>query len=407
MSRRPRQASQFGSDSFLDIVCNVVGILIILMVVVGVRASRVPTLLSTALVDTDSMTKTIAITDHTTAPDALPLPASPDPTPAELDFPVMSEDERSEPVVTALPEPEPEPSEPVAAAEPEPPTGPTEVVLPAELIAAAQKLQTELTDVDRADDRIRQQLEEAQRQEAKLRQRMQAIEKQQSDQQSQLDVTRRRRSTTAAELEHLRQLIAELSRALQQQMAESPNAKRLEHRITPIGQVVTGQELHFRVLNDRVSVVPLEPLINRLRNQIDRHKDWLAKSRQQLGQVGPIEGYTMHYVVERESGSVVDELRMGPGVFRISVTEWRLEAERSVKSESAQEALRPGSHFASAVAAAPPGSTLTFWVYPDSFRAYGELKEFCQQQNFMIAGRPLPTGIPIAGSPTGTRSTGQ
>ncbi|MGV2341583.1 MAG UNVERIFIED_CONTAM: hypothetical protein LVR18_48985 [Planctomycetaceae bacterium] len=43
MSRRtPRGELEFGSDSFLDVVCNIVGILIILIVVVGVRVQRQP-----------------------------------------------------------------------------------------------------------------------------------------------------------------------------------------------------------------------------------------------------------------------------------------------------------------------------------------------------------------------------
>ncbi|OYW15089.1 MAG: hypothetical protein B7Z55_15285, partial [Planctomycetales bacterium 12-60-4] len=147
--------------------------------------------------------------------------------------------------------------------------------------------------------------------------------------------------------------------------------------------------------------------IERLQAQIERHKDWIAKSRQQLGQVGPVDGFTMHYVVEKEAGTLADELRMGPGVFKISVTEWRVEAERNVETESVAEALQPGSRFLTAVAAAEPGSAMTFWVYPDGFTAYGELKAYLQRLNFLIAGRPLPNGIPIAGSPSGTRSSGQ
>ncbi|MEY3459635.1 MAG: Ribonuclease, partial [Planctomycetota bacterium] len=43
MSRRTQRSDlEFGSDSFLDVVCNIVGILIILIVVVGVRVQRQP-----------------------------------------------------------------------------------------------------------------------------------------------------------------------------------------------------------------------------------------------------------------------------------------------------------------------------------------------------------------------------
>jgi len=39
---RLRDDSNFGSDSFLDIVANAVGIVIILIMIVGARASRIP-----------------------------------------------------------------------------------------------------------------------------------------------------------------------------------------------------------------------------------------------------------------------------------------------------------------------------------------------------------------------------
>ena len=43
MSRRAhRPELEFGSDSFLDVVCNIVGILIILIVVVAVKVERQP-----------------------------------------------------------------------------------------------------------------------------------------------------------------------------------------------------------------------------------------------------------------------------------------------------------------------------------------------------------------------------
>jgi hypothetical protein len=42
MLRRPKTTEEFGSDSFMDIVANVVGILIILVIAVGIRASKAP-----------------------------------------------------------------------------------------------------------------------------------------------------------------------------------------------------------------------------------------------------------------------------------------------------------------------------------------------------------------------------
>jgi hypothetical protein len=379
MSRRPRPETQFGSDSFLDIVCNVVGILIILMVVAGVRASRTPVLLPAMSV--------------TESPIPRPQPTS---EPESLPLPVLFAAEVVEEPMPPVPEPAP-----VAQDPPEP------VIPPPDLVARAEQLRRELKLLDASVETSADRIAAVKRQQGELQEQLNALQKQQAEQMKQLELSQQRRAATDVELDHLRRVAAQLARALQEQAAKTPPAKALEHRINPIGQAVTGNELHFRVLNDRVAVVPLDRLVDRLKSQIDRHKDWLAKSRQQLGQVGPIEGFSMHYVVERDSGSLADELRMGPGVFRISVSEWRLEAERSIPTESAAEALQPGSRFSSALAAAEPGSAMTFWVYPDSFGAYSELKAHCQRLNFLIAGRPLPHGIPIAGSPTGTRSTGQ
>ena len=43
MGRRAHKAElEFGSDSFLDVICNIVGILIILIVVVAVKVERQP-----------------------------------------------------------------------------------------------------------------------------------------------------------------------------------------------------------------------------------------------------------------------------------------------------------------------------------------------------------------------------
>ena len=381
MSRRPESSQQFGSDSFLDIVCNVVGILIILMVVAGVRASRDPVILPTMAI-----------------PDAEESVLVSPPVETAEPLPVLITEEENLPVVV-VPEPEHLPVEPLP---PLPPLEPDP-----QLVASADRLGRELSEVEAKEAAVQQRLLDVQRQQSQLEERLQRLSKQQASQTQGLQSVERQRAAIEQELEQLRRLTAQLTQLVRERAAAAPAAQKLEHRITPIGQMVTGRELHFRVLNNQISVVPLERLIERLKNQIDRHKEWIAKSHQQLGQVGPIDGYTLHYIVQRESGSVVDELRMGPGVFRISVSEWRIEAERDAEFETAADALKSGSRFMAAITNAEPGSSLTFWVYPDSFSAYAELKAYCQKQNFLIAGRPLPMGVPIAGSPNGTRSTGQ
>ena len=71
------------------------------------------------------------------------------------------------------------------------------------------------------------------------------------------------------------------------------------------------------------------------------------------------------------------------------------------------EALRPGSKFARRLQQAKAEASLTFWVYPESFPAFRKLQAAAHSAGFTVSGRPLPTGMPIAGSPHGSRSAGQ
>ena len=55
----------------------------------------------------------------------------------------------------------------------------------------------------------------------------------------------------------------------------------------------------------------------------------------------------------------------------------------------------------------PRDTTITLWVYPDSFDLYRQLKEELHNLGFATAGRPLPEGVLIGGSSDGTRSSAQ
>ncbi len=55
----------------------------------------------------------------------------------------------------------------------------------------------------------------------------------------------------------------------------------------------------------------------------------------------------------------------------------------------------------------PDRTTVTVWVYPDSFNQFRTLKAELFRRRFLTAGRPLPEGHPIGGSPDGSRSASQ
>jgi hypothetical protein len=55
----------------------------------------------------------------------------------------------------------------------------------------------------------------------------------------------------------------------------------------------------------------------------------------------------------------------------------------------------------------PNRTTVTVWTYPDSFHDFRRLKDELFKLGYLTAGRPMPHGAPIAGSPSGSRSAAQ
>jgi hypothetical protein len=389
MSRRPKPAEQqFGSDSFLDVLANMVGILIILIVIAGLRVAQNPApKLSQQPVEP--------------AP-ALPLPPEDDSssTPMEPDFvpPLAFEAEEPEPspVEIALPEDPPEP---------EPDPGP--ISPPARLVAEAR-------DLEQQKEQLRGQTAQTAEELEALRRRLAAL---QSEGQSATTALKTRESELAQRESELQQFQANVDRQREHVtalLAEFETVKKsrvpsleVRHRITPVSRVVRGTEVHFRLSEGKVSQVPIAALEERLKSQLLRQKDWLAKFRTHQGTVGPVNGYSMNYLVERTSLTTVEQMRHGQGTFRLQVAMWKIVPESDLEVETVEQALRSGSRFHMAVNEIEPGSTLTFWVYPDSYAQYRALQRACHKQGFEVSGRPLPEGVPIAGSPHGSRSAGQ
>ena len=79
-----------------------------------------------------------------------------------------------------------------------------------------------------------------------------------------------------------------------------------------------------------------------------------------------------------------------------------------VRGETAERALVQGSDFRQLVDGIDPQQTVvTFWVYPDSFALFRRLRDFLYTRDVVVAGRPLPEGVPIASSRRGSVSRGQ
>ena len=365
----------FGSDSFLDVITNMVGILIILIVIAGMKVSKAPVLprdLSAAAADQRA---------ETNAPQS--TPAEPPPVPLSASPPANRSAAPPKPQAAKVIEPSPE------------------------LKRRARKLDSELAKLDAQQRQVRERLQQESERERDLRTRRAQAVRLLAAESNRLGKVRTDLGRIRGTLDQTQTTLADLKQAVDQAENSKSPVKEIRHRLNPVSRVVEGQELHFRLAKGRVAPVPIDDLIERLRPQIEERKRRLIDSGSHRGQVGPVDGFLMRYVVTAQPLSAIEELRQGGGMVRFELSQWEVVAEPDLADESADEALRAGSKFLQAVQRASPGTTLTFWVYPDSFEPYRRLKQFAHDEYYTVAARPLPFGTPIAGSPRGSRSAGQ
>lgn len=346
----------FGADSFLDVMSNMVGILIILIVVVlGMRVAPPPGSVPATAMPVAATTASI--------PEVLEeLP----------EFPPLPEIKPSQQML-----------EQAAALRSENTT----------LTARFAQLQAEKSSL-------------AQRRQAQAAQ-INVLKQQVSEKVDSLRSDRSQVTTLETNVVELRAEVETLQQRLADIAPDEAPVEKLTHQLPPIGKVVSGEEIHFRLDRNRVSRVPITELAQDVQRDIERRKEILISRSFYQGTTRAIDGYIMEYVLQRLSMTVADELRSAPGMMRVGVTSWVIKPVGPLQTETAEEALRAGSKFQNALRLAGPTATITFWVYPDSFDIHRKLTELTHNSNFWVASRPLPTGVPIAGSPQGSKSVAQ
>ena len=127
---------------------------------------------------------------------------------------------------------------------------------------------------------------------------------------------------------------------------------------------------------------------------------------------GPVGAFRLHYAIARQRGlldavvgSTAPDARAD---FSYGLAGWVAVPVRPDRGETLEAALRSGSEFRRIIDALDPKQTaVTFWVYPDSFALYRRLRDYCLMRDLVVAGRPLPEGVPMASSRSGTASLGQ
>ncbi len=329
-----------GQDSFLDVITNIVGILILLVLVVGMRTTR--SVASAANAGDPSLAPPFADDEHVAA---------------------------------------------------------------ARRAAAARRQDVSELARRAVDVHAEWQLREQER--AFLTTFVASAEREVDEHRTELSTERQRDFDVRRQLIDAQQQLDDLGREQISLLSQEPETEVVESLPTPLAKIVSGQELHLRLAYGLVAVVPFDELEKELETHLDRNAWRLREQGAMDGTVGPMNGFRLRYRIQLAQVSIPtpngsNDVRTVPR-FRVDFI------PTSPKiGEPVDQAVLPASEFRRTLKRfSPTNTTVTIWTYPDSFQAFRQLKKALFDLGYSSAGRPLPEGVLIGGSPTGTRSAAQ
>jgi hypothetical protein len=215
--------------------------------------------------------------------------------------------------------------------------------------------------------------------------------------------------TATLSLDQLRQRAAHLQEEIKALQNGPPLRKTLRYR-TPVSQPVHSEEWMFECREGKITLIDIGTLVDEATRGM-RSKGEEMRNRWELNDVTqPVGPFRLRYTVERQR-TVFD----GPGAAAMTqptisfgLTAWEVEPIDPHRGETVEAALAPGSEFRRVADHLDPRqTTVTFWVYPDSFPLYRRLRDYLHDHDIAVAGRTLPLGAPIAASRQGSASRAQ
>lgn len=222
---------------------------------------------------------------------------------------------------------------------------------------------------------------------------------------AQLEELRQRGDALMAETDSVRSELNSLA------AAPRPRRKPLVDK-TPVARPAEGEEVHFELRRERVTYIDLDRLVDRLKSDAQLQLRLMAGSpsagtRPVTSSVGPVGAFAMRYELGRSLPASMRDLMEARGVT-FTVLGYELVPVRDLRGEPLERLGQPASDFQRVLnSISPSHATITLWVYPDSFRLYRQLNEYLHKRGFQVAARPLPNGMAIRGSPSGSISATQ
>jgi hypothetical protein len=203
------------------------------------------------------------------------------------------------------------------------------------------------------------------------------------------------------------QELARLTLRIDQLRNDKPQPIVLEHVPTPLAQTVFGQEEHFQLLKGRLAYVPLNALLDELKQHARQRAGQLKSTDEITATLGPRDGFELRYTLARQVVEV--DTRFGPQIHEMGqLAGFDLIPTSDQLGEPVATQLQDNSALHQRLSQWPASKTvITVWTYPDSYAEFRQLKTYLQSLGYLCAARPLPHGQPISGSPQGTKSAAQ
>lgn len=189
-----------------------------------------------------------------------------------------------------------------------------------------------------------------------------------------------------------------------------PPLKQMLRYRTPVSKPVTTEEYFFECREGRVAFIDIGTMLAEVSRTINNKTDALRSNWQVTDTTAPVGAFRLRYTVERNRGSLESIIDGGPGGgrnFSFGVSEWWVEPASRQRGESLAEALAATSEFRQVTEALDGSAVVTFWVYPDSFEVFRKLRDVLYERDVVVAGRPMPPEAQIGATKNGFVSRGQ
>jgi hypothetical protein len=350
--RRPNREIHFSFDSFLDVVANVVGIILrlILVVWVGARSYKA----------------------------VVPTPPAPP--------------------VAALEQDLPDPRDPLS---PE---------LERERLELA-RLQASLLAQTKQWEKTHGQTSLTAQELARLTARYQQILGEESAASQKASEHSKKAGVAAMSIEEIRKRCQQVAEQIDRLNKMPVPTKKLRYR-TPVSRPLQTEELLFECKHGHITLIDIGAFLDEIKKDENAKLERL-RTCWELHETTPVIGaFRLHYTYERVRSQLED---LAPGGapssragFSAQLSGWEVDPVREPRGEPLEVALKPESEFRTIIDNLDPQETaITLWVYPDSFAIYRALRDYMHERDFVVAGRPLPEGSRIGSSRHGTVSRGQ